>query len=183
MARENGRIIGTTLCFRRRAWIEYLGCEILLADDTYYLDDSYVLPEFRGLRVADEIGGLRRAFMREAEYQRSVALFWPENLKAGQKETPLPSYVRKLLKARLRVVYYYNTAAPDVEIHVTQPVEDMVQKSIARLPGVDGSAQGPAGSRGVMHPADNGFLCIERYRQVSVDEFLQDPRFASMWID
>jgi hypothetical protein len=57
----------------------------VLADDTFYVDDQYVLPEFRGLRVADEIGRLRRAFMREAGYGRVVALFWPENRVATRR--------------------------------------------------------------------------------------------------
>jgi hypothetical protein len=123
-------------------------------------------------------GMLRKVF--ELQISR---LFWPENLRAGQDEVTFPTYVRKLLKARLKTVYTYNAMAPNVEIRVTQSVEDLVRKSSARLPGVEGSAQGPAGARRVEQAADNGFLCVQRYRQVSADQFLQGPQFASMWID
>ena len=123
-------------------------------------------------------GMLRKVF--ELQINR---LFWPENLKAGQDEAAFSAYVRKLLKARLKIVYTYNATDPNVEIRVAQPVEDLVQKSVAHLPGVEGSSQSPAGARRVMRPADDGVLYVERYRQVSAYEFLQDPQFASIWID
>jgi hypothetical protein len=104
-------------------------------------------------------------------------LFWPEDMKAGQGEISFPSYVRKLLRARLKTVYYYKTAAPNMELRVSQVVEDSLQKSISRLPAVEGSEM----PQRVMQPAEDGLICVERYRQVSADDFLQDPQFAGMW--
>jgi GNAT superfamily N-acetyltransferase len=85
VARSDGRIIGSLWCFERRAWIEYVGCEILLADDTYFVDDEYVLPDFRGLRVADALLALHRVLMQEAGYRRSACLIWPENRVAAHR--------------------------------------------------------------------------------------------------
>ncbi len=95
-------------------------------------------------------------------------LFWPENFMPGPSEAALPSYVRrKMLRTRLKAVTYYKTSAPNVEVRVTQPVEDIVEKSIGRLPG------GEEAPRGVLEPADGDFRYVECYRQVGVDEFLE----------
>jgi hypothetical protein len=95
-------------------------------------------------------------------------LLWPEDFMPGPDEATLPSYVcRRMLKTRLKGVTYYNASAPNVEVRVTQPVEDIVRTSIGRLPGGEGEP------RGVIEPADGDFLYVERYRQVGVDEFLE----------
>jgi hypothetical protein len=134
-----------------------------------------VWPDSNWIPARETVSGmLRKVF--DLQINR---LFWPENLATDEDQSTFPIYVRKLLKARLKTVYYYNTATPNVEIRVTQPAEDTVQKSIARLPAIEGS-EAPLR---VTQPANDGLFCAERFRQVSAGEFLQDPRFASMWAD
>jgi hypothetical protein len=95
-------------------------------------------------------------------------LFWPEDFVPGPDEAILPAYVRrKMLKTRLTAVTYYSTSAPNVEVLVTQPVEDVVQASVDRLP------EGEGRFREVIEPSDGDCLYVERYRQVGVDEFLE----------
>jgi hypothetical protein len=134
-----------------------------------------VWPDSNWIPAPDTASGmLRKVF--DLQINR---LFWPENLKSGPDETAFPSYVRKLLTARLKTVYYYATTTPNLEVHVTQTVEDIVQKCIARLP----AAGAPGVPRRVIDSADDGLLCVERFRQVGADEFLHDPQFASLWAD
>lgn len=90
----------------------------------------------------------------------------------------LPDYARKLLKARLKSVYYYNTSAPTVEIHAAQPVAAIVQESINRLPKAVRQARVEERSShsSIRPPNDDDYPYCESYRQVSVDDFLEDMR-------
>ena len=107
-------------------------------------------------------------------------LFWPQDFKAAPPKRnpaidPLPDYARKLLKARLKSVYYYNTSAPTVAISAAQPAADIVQASIGRLPTavqrtLPADQVQPAGA----DPGADGYPYREQYRQVSVDDFLQE---------
>jgi hypothetical protein len=106
-------------------------------------------------------------------------LFWPENFLPGADEASFPDYVRQLLRARLKTVYYYNTAHPTLEIHVTQPVEDMLQRSRSRLPLVpDGT---PQASWDTPPLPETTFPYLRGYRHVPVQEFLRtmQPCFAA----
>ena len=102
------------------------------------------------------------------EYQIN-RLFWPQDFVA--KEAPraglLPDYARRILKTRLKSVYYYKSPAPTVEINAAQPAAEIVQTSIGRLPTAVQRAL-----RQETHPGRP--LGHESYRQVSVDDFLQD---------
>jgi len=99
-------------------------------------------------------------------------LFWPQNLVPQPGEGRLPGYLRTMLGMRLKSVCYYDTVDPDLEIQVTQPVEDMVRASLARLPGSDESSTAEMAQRQVARVSENGSLYRECYRRVSVQEFL-----------
>ncbi len=145
-------------------------------------------------------------------------LFWPHNFKARrgnieqrvrnsarkpgdyairprgrpQDQPLLPDYARKLLKARLKSVHYYNTPAPTVEISAAQAAADIVQESIERLPeavqralpqqemGKGGAHQGGNGlpsdqtQPSSIDPSADDYPYRESYRQVNIDDFLQD---------
>lgn len=62
-------------------------------------------------------------------------LFWPERLQPGEVETRMPDYARRLLHARLKSVYLYNTSAPNATIQGSPNAEGILRKSVARLPG------------------------------------------------
>ena len=105
-------------------------------------------------------------------------LFWPQNFtpkcrleratENGESAyPPLPDYARRILKTRLKSVYYYNTSAPTVEICAAQPAVDIVQLSLDRLP----EAVRQTLDQDAHPPRPPGH---ESYRQVGVDEFLED---------
>jgi len=100
-------------------------------------------------------------------------LFWPLDLAPRADEARLPAYLRRMLGTRLKSVYYYNAADTNVEIQVTQPVEDMVQESLVRLQRATGSTVGELRPRQVAQSADNGRLYREAYLQIPVEEFLE----------
>jgi hypothetical protein len=97
-------------------------------------------------------------------------LFWPQDFKQGSDESPLPAYARKMLGTRLKVVYYYNTPTPNVEIRASQKVADLVQRSLAEFPNAESEIKGRADE----HPTQSNFPSVARYQQVSVDDFLED---------
>jgi hypothetical protein len=105
-------------------------------------------------------------------------LFWPHDFIKSRDEARLPAYVRDLLKARLKTVYYYNSTAPDWELHVTRQVEDIVRKSVERLPDFDSAAQGQTRPHRVVQTSADNLFYIERYRLVSIDDFLRGFEFA-----
>ena len=102
-------------------------------------------------------------------------LFWPQDfMPQGRQERdpenedhPLPDYARRILKTRLKSVYYYNTSAPTVEINAAQPAVDIVQYSIERLP----EAVRQTLDKETQPERPMGY---ESYRQVSVEDFLEE---------
>ena len=101
-------------------------------------------------------------------------LFLPHDLKPGTDESPLPAYARKMLGTRLKTVHYYNTPIPNVEIHASQQVADLVQKSIAQFPNAESTPKDQAQGYKAEQPTQSNFPSVERYRQVRVDDFLED---------
>ncbi len=108
-------------------------------------------------------------------------LFWPQNFTPKRRQEQatesgsvkrdahpaLPDYARRILKTRLKSVYYYNTSAPTVEICAAQPAVDIVQLSLDRLP----EAVRQTLDQDAHPPRPPGH---ESYRQVGVDEFLEE---------
>ncbi len=122
--------------------------------------------------------------MLQGVFDRQInCLFWPESLRPAAGIEPFPAYVRRLLKARLKTVYYYHTTRPNVEIHVNQTVEDVVrEKSFSRLPESVRDVVSAERDHALASPMAPGFSYAERYRRVSVDAFLADmaPCFKSV---
>ena len=109
-------------------------------------------------------------------------LFWPEAFQPGGDEPRLPFPRPALLKSRLKAVTYYNAAVPNVEIRATGKAADFVRKGIAGLPTVDGSPRGADSPRELVEPADPAFPNAQRYRQVSVDAFLEELDPCLEWV-
>jgi hypothetical protein len=105
-------------------------------------------------------------------------LFWPEAFLPSPGEAAFPDYVRKIFSARLKTIYYYNTAHPTLEIHVTPPVEAMLQRSLSRLPEVPEGRTAMAAD--TMPVQDTTVPSVRHYRQVPVQAFLtaMQPCFA-----
>lgn len=103
-------------------------------------------------------------------------LFWPEGFLPDSVETPLPAYMRAMMRSRLKAVYFYATEAPTMEIRAAAPVEAVMQYSLSRLPDVPQQAAHRAQGAGAeSHPY------LQRLRQVSGGDFLarMDACFAA----
>jgi hypothetical protein len=55
------------------------------------------------------------------EFQIS-RLFWPWDFRVTENDETLSAVIRKLLRARLKSVYYYNAPSPNIALRVSQPV-------------------------------------------------------------
>ena len=135
-----------------------------------------VWPESQWIHASGSVASmLRHVFERQIN-----CLFWPESFMPSDAAEPLPVYVRPLLAARLKTVYYYDAAHPDVEIRVNATVADLVrEKSLDRLPEPVRQA-GLASLTATDTPdADSDFAYAERYRCVPVDVFLEE--MAPCW--
>ena len=113
-------------------------------------------------------------------------LFWPHDFLSVQTVGLLPEYIRKMLKARLKSVYYYNALSPTIEIRASQTAANIVHESVNQLPLVvrkafsetqdlpkrssQVSPQSKLSLREETHPHR------QSYRQVGVDDFLEDLR-------
>jgi hypothetical protein len=97
-------------------------------------------------------------------------LFWPHALRPAAGEEPLPDYAQKMLRTRLKAVYWYGPSilpeddGPVVEVRLSPPAETLRQESVGRLPP-------PARPADLEAPA-----ATERFRLLDSDQFL-----ASMW--
>jgi hypothetical protein len=99
-------------------------------------------------------------------------LFWPEDFVVGPEAQRFPVYVRRLLSTRLKSVYYYNTRTPSLAMHVTPQVEELVHKSLHRLPA-EISAQYPlSATPDNTASSPHAWPYVARYRRVSVAAFL-----------
>lgn len=127
-----------------------------------------VWPDSNWILASGSVGGmLKKVF----DWQIN-RLFWPEDFMPSAHSASLPSYVRAILSARLKTVYYYNTRRPNLEIHVAPPVADMVQRGIARLPHVPGASMASLPLHHAALSTDGDLPYIECYRQVNVQDFL-----------
>jgi hypothetical protein len=92
-------------------------------------------------------------------------LFWPRSLQPDEAELALPSYAWKMLRTRLKAVYYYGDKDPlqteqeneQIELRISPAVNGIVQESFDRLPEAPQIAH------------TYGSQC---YEQVSVEAFL-----------
>lgn len=115
-ARHQGRLIASLWCAIDRMVVDYLDCEILLAPDTAYPHDAYVLPEFRGHRVTGHLGGFRREALRQMGRVRGLALIWSVNRTAIRRGLLRGNrWVGRLLRYQIGPVRYFVLEESEVE--------------------------------------------------------------------
>ena len=108
----------------------------------------------------------RGLVQRIFDYQ-FTRLFWPRSLQPMELEAALPTYVGKMLRTRLKVVYYYddtNAMQPlpvgdQITARIAPTGSCIVQESFDRLPSVV--------------PSTEALLTDQAYERVSVDAFLE----------
>lgn len=93
-------------------------------------------------------------------------LFWPQELCPAPGEKPLPEYAYKMLRTRLKAVYYYSastllgTEKPVWEVSLSASAEALWLESIGRLPP------------GSQPPSPSATAAVDRCRWVESDRFL-----------
>lgn len=97
-------------------------------------------------------------------------LFWPRHLRPEAGEAPLPEYAYKMLRTRLKSVFYFEpfgTQQPPlstVEIRCNQAGATVKQESLDKLPAL---VQTGLAAR---------TLAVERFYPIAVDEFVETMR-------
>ena len=82
-----------------------------------------VWPETQWIGVAPDTGSLLKAVFALHAHR----LFWPEDLFIAASGAPLPSYMRLILGSRLKAVYLYNTASPNLRIGASARAREMLE--------------------------------------------------------
>ena len=121
-----------------------------------------VWPESNWIAASGTASGMLQAVFAT----QLTHVFWPQDLLPEADETLLPVYVQRLLAARLKGVYYYKTLQPTIAVSVSRTVEEMAQRSLARLPLP--VTRPPRALAGVAP----SLLFVECYCQSAVNDFL-----------
>lgn len=74
-----GRIVHTAWVAVERATVEYLGRDLLLEPDEIYIFDSYTLPGYRGMKIAQARGAYVARHYAQRGFRRSLGLVAVEN--------------------------------------------------------------------------------------------------------
>ena len=114
-------------------------------------------------------GALKKAF--DLQINR---LFWPEKYLPGAVEIRLPEYAFKIMRTRLKEVFYYRTAEPNIEIRAKLNAKEVVDQSVWRLSQLEGLAAEDLTVTDLVADSQTGHRYIERYRRVDPEQFLDD---------
>ena len=101
-------------------------------------------------------------------------IFWPESFVPGEREDRLPDYALKILRTRLKSVFYYGTAEADIEIRVKSNAKEVIDQSVWRLSQLEGLAAEDLTVTDLVADSRTGHRHIERYRRVDPEQFLDD---------
>jgi hypothetical protein len=75
------------------------------------------------------------AGMLEAAFRLQVnRLFWPVSFMPGTADEPLSHYAYRLLRGRLKSVWYYDCEDGNLEVRASGPAADVIRESLGRLP-------------------------------------------------
>ena len=120
-----------------------------------------VWPENKWVAAPSRVSGIIKTIF---DYNIN-RLFWPYGLQPEAGEAKLPWYAHKMLRTRLKGVYYYNSPRPNIEIRGAAPAEKLVWETIARLQSITDPPPRRSG------PGARG-RDVEGYEQVEVETFL-----------
>jgi len=85
VGRWDGRMVIVRWAGLGRIHVDYMDCDLVLADGVSYSYDLYVDPAFRGEDLPAALGFFARPELRADGYPRRVSLLWPENRKAHRR--------------------------------------------------------------------------------------------------
>lgn len=101
-------------------------------------------------------------------------LFWPESFVPGEGEDRLPEYALKIMRTRLKAVFYYRTGDPNIEVRGSSNAEQVAKQSVWRLSQLEGLSAEHLPMADDEAASETGHCCVERYRRVEPDQFLDD---------
>ena len=82
-----------------------------------------VWPETQWSEVPSDTSSLLRTIFALHAHR----VFWPEDLPLSAKGERLPAYIRLILASRLKAVYFYNSAAPNLEITASAGARELLE--------------------------------------------------------
>ncbi len=100
-------------------------------------------------------------------------LFWPESFVPGARENRLPGYALKIMRTRLKAVYFYRSEAPDIEIRAGSNAYEVAAQSVWRLSQLEGLSTEHLAVTGEGEDSGTGHCYVERFRTVDPGQFLE----------
>lgn len=100
-------------------------------------------------------------------------LFWPESFVPGARENRLPEYAFKIMTTRLKDVFYYRSAEPNIEIRARSNANEVAAQSVWRLSQLEGMPAEHLALAGEEEDSETGHCYIERFRRVDPGQFLE----------
>ncbi len=100
-------------------------------------------------------------------------LLWPASLRFPGDTQGLPPSLLTNARRQLRSVLLYSSDDANVKVRVAKPVEDLIQRSVLRLPGLDAEEIKAFRSVRGCRLSVPGPCYTEDYREVSLDTFLK----------
>ena len=113
-------------------------------------------------------GALKKAF--DLHINR---LFWPESFVPGARENRLPGYALKIMRTRLKDVFYYRPAEPNVEIRARSNANEVAEQSVWRLSQLEGLSAEHLQVAVEEEDSGTGHCYVERYRRADPGRFLE----------
>ena len=100
-------------------------------------------------------------------------LFWPESFVPGACENRLPEYAFKIMRTRLKEVFYYRSEAPNIEIRASSNANEVAAQSVWRLSQLEGLSADHLQIAVEEEESGTGHCFVERYRRVDPVQFLE----------
>lgn len=85
LGRRGGRPVAASWLGSGEIFLDYLNCRIRPADDTLYVYDNFVDPEYRGRKASDSVTLARERVARERGYRRLFGILLPENRSSSRR--------------------------------------------------------------------------------------------------
>ncbi len=128
-----------------------------------------VWPDSQWVRSDGSVSGaLKKAF--DLHINR---LFLPESFVPGARENRLPGYALKIMRTRLKSVYFYKSDKPDIEIRARSNANEVAAQSVWRLSQLEGLSAEHLALAGEEEDSKTGHCYVERFRRADPGQFLE----------
>ena len=128
-----------------------------------------VWPDSQWVRSDGSVSGV----LKKAFHLHINRLFWPESFVPGARENRLPGYALKIMRTRLKSVYFYRSDKPDIEIRARSNANEVAAQSVWRLSQLEGLSAEHLAVTGDEEDSGTGHCYVERFRTVDPGQFLE----------